>query len=252
MQPAARSALVRRTISGRDAGTNRRTLSSRAAVADFAQASTAVRLQTRTRLLRRVVRLARLLAIAIASTQACRHGAPEDGLARSADPAPASVGGFEIVIQDYRNGLAGVQTANSGITLSLGDSTRVGDSLLVVDYSAPTADPAGRDIRLDAVTTDWRAGTAIAFRIKPDQTMRLSVSFLDRNRVAYTTWIDLVAGRWQPVRISLDAFRPNPYFQPPGAKTGESLDVSQVTGIAFAPQNRTAGRLAIGRIVVVR
>jgi hypothetical protein len=123
-------------------------------LADFASALTEVRLKSRTRLLRRVVSVARLLAIAIASTQACRRGAAEDGLARSAGAAPASVGGFEIVIQDYKNGFAGVHTADSGIRLSLrGDSTRVGDSLLVVDYPARTADPAGRDIRLDGVTS---------------------------------------------------------------------------------------------------
>jgi hypothetical protein len=44
--------------------------------------------------------------------------------------------------------------------------------------------------------------------------------------------------------------RPNPYFQPPGAKTGAPLDVSAVTFIAFAPQDRTSGRLEVGKFVV--
>ena len=82
--------------------------------------------------------------------------------------------------------------------------------------------------------------------------MRLSVSFLDRNRIAYTAWTELKGGAWQLVRIPFDEIRPNPYFQPPDAKTGASLDVSAVGSIAFAPHDQTAGRLAIGRFVVSR
>ena len=46
--------------------------------------------------------------------------------------------------------------------------------------------------------------------------------------------------------------RPNQFFQPPGAKTGAPLDVSDVKFVAFAPQDQAAGRFAIGRIVVSR
>jgi hypothetical protein len=80
--------------------------------------------------------------------------------------------------------------------------------------------------------------------------LRLSVSFLDRNRVAYTTWTELKGGVWQSVRIPFDEMRPNPYFQPPDAKTGSPIDVSDVKGIAFAPHDQTAGRLTIGKFVV--
>jgi hypothetical protein len=48
---------------------------------------------------------------------------------------------------------------------------------------------------------------------------------------------DLQGGVWQTVRISFAEIRPNPYFQPPDAKTGAPLDVSQVTRIGFAPQD---------------
>jgi hypothetical protein len=57
---------------------------------------------------------------------------------------------------------------------------------------------------------------------------------------------------WQAIRIPFDEIRPNPFFQFPDAKTGAPLDVSDVKAIAFAPQDKTTGRLAIGRIVVSR
>ena len=71
--------------------------------------------------------------------------------------------------------------------------------------------------------------------------MRISVSFVDRNRVAYTSWSELRAGEWQPVRIDFAQLKPNPYFQPPGAKSGTPLDVSEVKAIGFAPQDSGAG-----------
>jgi Carbohydrate binding domain (family 11) len=119
-----------------------------------------------------------------------------------------------------------------------------------VEYPIPTADPAGRDVRCAAENRDWTGGRAISFQIRPAHAMRLSVSFVDRNLVAYTAWTDLKAGVSQLIRIPFDEIRPNPFFQPPGAKTGAPLDVSDVKGIAFAPQDPTSGRLAIGRFVV--
>lgn len=82
--------------------------------------------------------------------------------------------------------------------------------------------------------------------------MKLSLSFIDRNRVAYTAWRELKGGVWQLVRIPFDEIRPNPFFQPPDAKTGAPLDVSQVKGIAFAPHDQTSGALAIGKFAVSR
>jgi hypothetical protein len=58
------------------------------------------------------------------------------------------------------------------------------------------------------------------------------------------------AGVWQTLRISLGEIRPNPYFQPPNAKTGAPLDVSQVKAIGFAPHDDVAGRFEIGGFVV--
>jgi len=80
----------------------------------------------------------------------------------------------------------------------------------------------------------------------------LSVSFADRNHVAFTTWIDLSDTTWQTVRVDFDKIRPNPFFQPPGAAVGKPMDRSEVNGLGFAPQDRAAGRIAIGRIVLIR
>jgi hypothetical protein len=82
--------------------------------------------------------------------------------------------------------------------------------------------------------------------------MRISVSFVDRSCVAHTAWTNLRAAEWQTVRIDFDAILPNPYYQPPGARSGTPIDVSEVKGVAFAPQDAEAGRLVIGPIGLVR
>jgi hypothetical protein len=156
-----------------------------------------------------------------------------------------------IVILAYDDGLAGVRAANPDVRLSVGrDPLLAEERVLIVDYPAPTTDPAGRDVQCAVLHQDWSAGRAIAFQVKAARAMRLSMSFLDRNRVAYTSWVDVKAGVWQSVRIAFSEMRPNPFFQPPGAKTGSPIDVSEVTAIAFAPQDKTAGQLALGRFVV--
>jgi hypothetical protein len=154
-------------------------------------------------------------------------------------------------IQGYSAGLAGVRAANSDVHLSVeSDPSFPDERVLIVEYPVPTGDPAGRDVQVTAEHHDWTAGRAIAFHIKPAHPMRLSVSFLDRNGVAYTAWTELKDAAWQSVVVPFAEIRPNPYFQPPGAKVGAPIDVSDVKWIAFAPQDRTAGRLAVSKFVV--
>jgi Carbohydrate binding domain (family 11) len=157
-----------------------------------------------------------------------------------------------VVIQSYESGLAAIRAASAEVDLSLGDDPGLpGRTVLFVDYPAASDDPAGRDVWCDSETLDWTPGRAIAFQIKPEHAVRLSVSFLDRNGVAYTSWTALEGAVWQTVRIRLDQIRPNPYFQPPGANTDAPIDVSRVERIGFAPQSQAAGRLAVGRFVLV-
>src|SRR4030095_12996509 len=92
-----------------------------------------------------------------------------------------------IVIQSYERGLAAVRAANPDVKLSLGqDAALHAESVLLVEYPAPTGNPAGRDVWCNAENADWTKGQAISFQVKTDHAIRLSVSFLDRNRVAYT------------------------------------------------------------------
>jgi hypothetical protein len=157
-----------------------------------------------------------------------------------------------IVIQSYEGGLSDIHTANSDVKLSLGRDPALPDGpMLVVEYPAPTGNPAGRDVWCDAEHSDWTSGRAISFQVKPDHAVRLSVSFLDRNRVAYTSWTEPQGAVWQTVRIPFDQIRPNPYFQPPGANTSAPIDVSEVVRLGFAPQDQAAGRLAISGFDVV-
>ena len=156
-----------------------------------------------------------------------------------------------VIIKAFANGIKGVRAANPDVHLSVGHDPAIRDeSVLLVEYPPPTGDPAARDVRCDTENQDWTAGRAITFQIKPAHPMRFSLSFVDRHRVAYTAWVELTGGEWQLVRIPFDDIRPNPYFQPPDARTGMPLDVSEVMAIAFAPQDRTSGRFAIGPFVV--
>ena len=156
-----------------------------------------------------------------------------------------------IVIQSYKSGLDGVQCANADVKLRVGSDPVLPDEpVLFVEYPAPGANPAGRDVWSEVEDRNWTVGREIAFRIRPDHALRLSVSFLDRNRVAYTHWAALQGDAWQTVRIPFDQIRPNPYFQPPGANTGVPIDVSEVARLGFAPQDPSAGQLIVGRLVV--
>jgi hypothetical protein len=158
----------------------------------------------------------------------------------------------ERVVHSFDNGLDGTRTIGAAVKLRVGaDQSLEGASVLLVEYPEPSTDPAARDVRLDATTTNWSTGRALMFRVKPDAAIRLSLSFVDRSGVVYTSWTSLETGAWQTVRIDLATIRPNPYFQPPTAKRGAPLDVSEVKWLAFAPQDARAGRLSIDRVVLV-
>ena len=168
-------------------------------------------------------------------------------------PQPDAMPTPALVIRDFKETLGGVCTARADLQLSVArDDSFPTEHVLVVEYPGPGKDPAARDTRCTAQSHDWTAGSALAFQIKPAHTLRLSLSFIDRNRVVYTTWKELTGGVWQLVRIPFQEMRPNPYFQPPDARTGAPLDVTAVENIAFAPQDQTSGRLSIRSFVVTK
>jgi len=180
-------------------------------------------------------------------------GVAAAGAGLAAGPALRAQAKPAIVIQAYNDGLAGVRAANPDVHLGLVRDPSVSEgNVLRVDYPAPTKDPASRDVQCAAQHQDWTSGRAILFQIKPAHSVKLSLSFLDRNRVAYTAWRELKGGVWQWVRISFDEIRPNPFFQLPGAKSHMPLDVSEVKSIAFAPHDETSGALEIGEFFVSR
>jgi hypothetical protein len=137
-----------------------------------------------------------------------------------------------IFIQSYEKGGSGVRANNPEVKVRIAtDSALPNEPVLLVEYPAPTGDPAGRDVWCDAENHDWTAGTGLSFQIKPTNREKLSVSFFDRNHVVYTTWVDLQGGTWQSVRIAFADMRPNPYFQPPDAKVGAPLDLRAIKGL---------------------
>jgi hypothetical protein len=140
----------------------------------------------------------------LALTAACPCCAQPAIPPASAQPAEAKADLHAIVIRDFKHGLAGVKALKSDVKLSLvRDPEQAGDSVLTVDYPEPSADPAARDVWCDTEQRDWRAGSAILFRVKPDHAVKLSVSFMDRNGVAYTAWVTAAQpGVWQSLKIS--------------------------------------------------
>jgi hypothetical protein len=165
-------------------------------------------------------------------------------------PAVSPVPKPVIAVQSYARGLAGVHPANPVEVRIDRDPELPGEPVLVVEYPERPGDPAGRDVWCDSENRDWTTGRALSFQIKPANPERISVSFMDRNRVVYTAWIDLQGGVWQPVLIRFQQLRPNPYVQPPDAKTGAPMDLSDIGGFAFAPHNRSSGQLRVSRFVL--
>lgn len=158
-----------------------------------------------------------------------------------------------VLVHDFTQGLYGVRALNSAVKLRVDRDSNVGDEpVLVIDYPAPDADPASRDVAFDVENRNWTSGHALQLRLKPSHPIRISVSWLDRNRVAYTWWSELRDTGWQTLRVPFGEIKPNPYFQPPGAKLGSSLDVSDVRYMALSPQDSSSGELAIARISVVK
>src|SRR5262245_6940384 len=106
------------------------------------------------------------------------------------------------VLQDFTAGMARVHARNPAIKLRIDDHPTIpNERMLVVDYPAASGDPAARDVWLDVDQRNWTQGRAITFQAKPDRPTRLSISFADRNHVAFTMWIDLRDTTWQTVRV---------------------------------------------------
>ena len=192
----------------------------------------------------RLEALTGLLLLAVAGCgKASQPGAP------AAAPEVAAVQ----VIQDYSAGLAAVRAPGPEMKLAVvQDAQLPGEAVLQVEYPAPAAsgDMAARDVRCDAQQSNWSSARAVEFRVKPEHDVKISISFFDRNLVAYTTWRELRGGAWQPVRVAFDEIQPNPYFQRPDAKQGQPIDVSEVKGMAFSPQSPEPGRLLVSKLVL--
>ena len=155
-----------------------------------------------------------------------------------------------VIIRTFDEQASGIRT-NPNVKLKVAKDPDLDELVLTVVYPAADDNPPSRDVWSAAEAQDWTQGRAIAFKVFSDKAIRLSVSFPDRNGVAYTSWADVAAGKWQEIEIPFADIKPNPYFQPPGAKTDAPLDVSEVKAIGFAPQSPAAGRLAITPFTVI-
>lgn len=183
------------------------------------------------------------LVLACAASHPKAPQAASESASQEAQKQPAMK-----TIQDYARQLQAVHSANPELKLAFTqDPSLHSERVLLVTYPAQNADPAGRDVWCDAEVQDWSPGSGLAFQVKADKAIKLSVSFQDRNHVAYTTWIPLSGGEWQRVELKFSELEPNPYFQPPNAKSGAPLDVSLVKRLGFAPVDEDGGQLSVGK-----
>ena len=155
-----------------------------------------------------------------------------------------------MIIRGFDAQATGIR-ANPAVKLSVSKDRDLDELVLTVEYPEADDNPASRDVWSLAEIQDWTQGRAIVFKVKSDQAVRVSVSFPDGNGVAYTSWVDVLAGHWQDFEIQFADMKPNPYFQPPGADTDAPLNVAEVKAIGFAPQSPDAGRLTITSFAVV-
>lgn len=124
----------------------------------------------------------------------------------------------------------------SQVSLSLAPGEQ-GGSALSVTYHCTGDEPQGLlDVWYDLGNVDFRKGKKLTVRVKPDNALSLSVSFMDGNHTGYTQQPNpLTPGVWQTVELPLDAFWHNPYG-PPGDKPGAAVDLSGVHALGFAPR----------------
>jgi hypothetical protein len=168
------------------------------------------------------------------------------GAAAPTVTAPVEPARPPAIVRWFGVALEGIKTQDPELKLRVGHDVGLGDeNVLFVDYPKSLAEPAARDVWVEAEVTDWSRARALSFRIKPDLAVKLSVSFIDRNRVGYTSWIELTGEQWNDVQLTLDAFRPNPRLQPPDAKPGLPVDLTEVKAFGFAPEGGAPGRLAL-------
>ena len=69
-------------------------------------------------------------------------------------PAAALPDKHVLVIHGFENGLAGAHAANANVKLNVERDSSLSESVLVVDYPAPSDDPAARDVWCDAQNRD--------------------------------------------------------------------------------------------------
>ena len=157
-----------------------------------------------------------------------------------------------IVIQAYDEGLAGVRAANPAVHLSVARDSSVADErVLIVDYPAPTDDPAGRDVQCAAENQDWTGGRAIHFRSsRPFPQAFVVVPGSESCRIHGVDGAEgrfLAAGSDSARRDSSESFLSTSRRQDRSANRRERRE-----GHRVPPQDETSGRLAIGKFVVTK
>ncbi len=145
---------------------------------------------------------------------ACIGQAPASSNASTRANVTANLGTKERVIQNCELGLDGVKMGPM-LKAGLEPSTPGTGHTLAVNYEATSDVGPLRDVWSTPRSRNWSSAKAIRFRIRPGNTMELSVSFIDKNGLGFTQRTGpLKTAEWQTVMLSFDKFWFNRYAQP--------------------------------------
>ena len=154
----------------------------------------------------------RLLLLLACGLSAIGAAGPNRPPAQSTVPLNRAEAQAVMVIQAYTDGLAGVRAASPDVHLSVGRDASIPDEpVLMVEYPAPSNNPASRDVQCAAEHQDWSAGQAIQSTRSCREA--LGVVLGSESRRLYD--LDGIEGR--RVAIGSHSVRrdaPDPYFQP--------------------------------------
>lgn len=95
---------------------------------------------------------------------------------------------------------------------------------------------------------DLSAAGSLVFSAKASPPGEIQIALHDKYNVQYVANVAIPSDRWSDVSVPLSAFQKNPYYQPPDAKQGNPMDLSETKNLNIAPATPGKGTFWIGPI----
>jgi hypothetical protein len=96
--------------------------------------------------------------------------------------------------------------------------------------------------------SDLSKNTCFKFKIKSNVSGQVQMSLKDSFNVQYVTIFQVSPTDWTEVTVPFSSFQKDPYYTPPGAHLGHSMDLKMTKGISFTPKMTGDSILEIGQI----